>query len=176
LEFSNGKTAVIKQKIRHLLENSDILPSYYALTPFTTQKTLSNMIKSGLVKNDRDGYSVTSANNPGVIFIDDLHLSSVESRPWALIKAFYNYKGWYSMEKSAFMRLDHLTFVSSSSHSFMASQNVFDDAMSNLPQMFIQRMNCFYVPEMGSSEFKTIFKEYTDEILDDADEDWEQLL
>ena len=80
------------------------------------------------------------------------------------------------MEKSAFMRLDHLTFVSSSSHSFMASQNVFDDAMSNLPQMFIQRMNCFYVPEMGSSEFKTIFKEYTDEILDDADEDWEQLL
>lgn len=37
-------------------------------------------------------------------------------------------------------------------------------------------MNLLYVPEMNPSDFKCIFKEYTEDIIDEAKEDWEQLL
>jgi len=79
-EPENGKTSIIKHKIRLCLDGTNIRPFYYSITPFTTRAKLTKMIEQSLSRGEKGKYTPPKYNDEtceGYIFIDDIHLSSV---------------------------------------------------------------------------------------------------
>lgn len=75
-EHQTGKTSVIRNKIKNIFNGNRQKPFYYSITPWTTKERLASNIEDSLSCDSRDRYN-PAEDNEGVIFIDDLHLSSM---------------------------------------------------------------------------------------------------
>lgn len=152
--------------MRNVLDANRQRPFYYSINTLTTRDKLARYIEDSMASDAKERY-VAPGDYEGIIFIDDIHLSSVEYRPWSLIKSFYDHRGWYSMEKNTFIWLDNMAMIGVSSHNFASGENVFDDSFSNIPRMFLMKMNIMMIPEMEPKELKSIFNAYTEDLLED---------
>jgi len=163
-EFESGKTTIINHKLKSLLEYETHRTFYFSITPYLTQQQLSKNIQASLLKNVKGGYSLP-LDIQGLIFIDDLNLSSSEHKPWALLKSFYDRKGWYNHD--SFVRLDRVSFITASSCSFAKSKKTFDASLSNIPASYFSKKTISYLPDMTVDDFKNIFQEYSNPIFQD---------